>query len=71
MPQSLTLAIKGVKSVKSTATATTLAAATDDSNSINDPAKVVPVTTKVSGIKPEFNYTLPANSITVLEIGAR
>lgn len=70
-PQPLTLDIKGVKSVKSTATATTLAAGQNDSNSITDPVKVVPVTVKISGVKPGFSYTLPANSITVLELGAR
>ena len=71
VPQPLTLDLKGVKSLKSTATATTLAAAPDDTNSIKDPAKVIPVTAKVSGVKPDFSYTLPANSITVLELGAR
>jgi alpha-N-arabinofuranosidase len=70
-PQPLTLDLEGVATLKSTATATTLAAAPDEYNSINDPVKVVPVTTKVSGIKPVFSYTLPANSITVLKLESR
>jgi alpha-N-arabinofuranosidase len=70
-PQPITLNVKGVTALKSTATATTLAAKPDESNSINDPVKVVPLTQKVSGIKPVFSYTLPADSITVLNLESR
>ncbi len=70
-PQPLKLDVQGVHKLKSTATATTLAAALDETNSINDRTKVVPVTTKVKGVKPEFSYTLPANSITVLKLEVR
>jgi alpha-L-arabinofuranosidase len=70
-PQPLNLNLQGVRSVKSTAEATTLAAAPDDTNSINDRTKVVPVMAKVKGVKPEFSYTLPANSITVLKFEVR
>jgi alpha-N-arabinofuranosidase len=70
-PQSLKLDVQGVHKLKSTATATTLTATPDETNSINDPTKVVPVTTKVKGVKPEFSYTLPANSITVLKLESR
>ncbi len=70
-PQPLKLAIQGVRALKSTATATILTAAPDETNSINDPNKVVPVTAKVKGVKPEFSYTLPANSITVLKLESR
>ncbi len=69
-PQPLTLDIQGVKVIKSTAAATTLAAAPEESNSITDPTKIVPVTSKVSDIKSKFDYTLPASSITVLELEA-
>ncbi len=67
-PQPLQLDIKGVAALKPTGTATTLAAAPDATNSIDDPTNVVPVTTEVSGVKPGFDYTLPANSITVLQL---
>jgi alpha-L-arabinofuranosidase len=67
-PQPLHLNIQGVTGLKPTGTATTLAAALDANNSIENPRKVAPVTAKVSGIKPEFNYTLPANSVTVLRL---
>jgi alpha-N-arabinofuranosidase len=71
VPQSLKLNIQDVNSLKPTATAITLSAAPDETNSISDPVKVVPVTTEVSGVKPEFTHTLPANSITVLKLGIR
>jgi alpha-N-arabinofuranosidase len=67
-PQPLQLDIKGVSDLKTTGTATTLAAAPDASNSIDNPTNVVPVTTEVSGVKPVFDYTLPADSITVLQL---
>ena len=71
VPQMLTLDIKNVRALKSTGTSTTLAAAPEDTNSINDPTKVVPVIAKISDIKPVFHYTLPANSITVLKLNIR
>ncbi len=64
--QSLGLEIKGVR-LKSTGTAITLAAPADASNSIDDPTNVVPVRSKVTNVTPVFHYTLPANSITVLQ----
>jgi alpha-N-arabinofuranosidase len=66
-PQSVKIDIKGAK-LKRKGTAITLAAAPDATNSIDDPTHVVPVTSKVSGIKPDFNYTLPADSIVVLTV---
>lgn len=70
-PQPLTLKIKGVRALKPTGKTITLAAAPNKTNSINDPTNVVPVTAEVSGVKPVFNYTLPADSITVLRLNAR
>ena len=70
-PQPLHLNIQGVTSLKPTGTATTLAAAPDANNSIDNPTKVAPVTAEVSGVKPEFDYTLPANSVTVLQLNSQ
>ncbi|HUA37371.1 MAG TPA: alpha-L-arabinofuranosidase C-terminal domain-containing protein [Candidatus Sulfopaludibacter sp.] len=70
-PQPLHLNIQGVASLKPTGTATTLTAAPDANNTIDHPTNVAPVTAEVSGVKPEFDYTLPANSITVLELDIR
>jgi alpha-L-arabinofuranosidase len=69
-PQTLKLDVKGAR-LKGTGTAITLAAAPDATNSINDPTSVVPVTSKVKDVEPTLNYTVPANSITVLRLMAR
>ena len=69
--QPLKLDIQGVRRLKSTATAITLTAAPDEYNSLNSPTHVAPVTRKLSNVKPVFDYTLPANSITVLKLGIR
>lgn len=70
-PQPLKVDVKGVRSLQPTATALTLAAGPEDTNSMENPTKVVPVLTKVSGVRNGLDYTLPANSITVLELSAR
>lgn len=71
-PQTVGITVKGVASLSPTATAITLSSASpDDTNSIHEPAKVVPVTTEVSGIKPAFSHTFPPHSITVLLLNAR
>jgi alpha-L-arabinofuranosidase len=69
--QSLSIEIKGVSSVKSKATAITLAGNPEDTNSLGHPCNVVPVTKTVRGVKPGFMYTLPPNSIVVLKLKAR
>jgi alpha-N-arabinofuranosidase len=68
---SLNVAINGVTALASTATAITLAANTDESNSIAQPKEIVPVTKTIRGIKPRFTYALPANSIVVLKLNVR
>jgi len=69
--ESVKIEIKGVAALASKATAITLAGSPEDTNSINRPRNVVPVTTQVSGLQPEFVYTLPPNSIVVLKLKAR
>ena len=59
------IVIPGVASLAPTMTAITLAADPADTNAIDKPKIVVPVTTKAN-IQPDGIYTLPANSITVL-----
>lgn len=66
----LNIKLNGIASVASKATAITLAGAPDDSNSITQPRKVVPVSSTVRGIKPVFTYTMPPHSIVVLKIKA-
>jgi len=70
-PQTLTIDVKGLRSVRSRATATVLSAAPNATNSIDEPTKVVPVTQTVSGIAPSFTHTFPPHSITVLQLETR
>jgi alpha-L-arabinofuranosidase len=70
-PQTLTIELKGVRSVRSRATATVLAAAPEATNSIDEPTKVVPVTGTVGGVAPSFTHTFPPHSITVLQVETR
>jgi alpha-N-arabinofuranosidase len=60
------LDLTGVRALASTATAVTLAADPKATNSIDAPQAVVPVTTKVEGIKPGFTYKIPAHGVVVL-----
>jgi alpha-L-arabinofuranosidase len=63
--------VNGARSLGPTATAVTLTAATDATNSIDAPEAVVPRTTKVAGVKSGFTYTVPAHGIVVLELSTR
>lgn len=67
VPQSLKIDIRGIR-LKHSGRTTTMAAAPDATNSIDNPTNVVPVTLKVTYIKPAFNYTVPADSVTVLRV---
>jgi alpha-L-arabinofuranosidase len=60
-----------VRTLASTATAVTLAADPKATNSIDAPQAVVPVTSKVSGVKPGFTYDVPAHGIVVLMLETR
>jgi alpha-L-arabinofuranosidase len=64
----LNLEIKGVASLASTAEVITLSGSPEDTNSINRPRNVVPVTTTLRDVKPQFTCTLPANSLVVLKL---
>lgn len=69
-PATVTIEISGIRSIKSTATALTLASPDRNAtNSIDKPDVVVPVSSTVSGVKPGFTYTVPANGIVVLTLG--
>jgi alpha-L-arabinofuranosidase len=57
--------------LRSTATALTLAGNPADTNSIDAPERVVPRTSQVTGVQSGFTYTVPANGIVVLELGLR
>jgi alpha-L-arabinofuranosidase len=70
-PQPLTITLAGIRSVAPKATATTLSADPSDTNSIDQPTRVVPITSKVTGIRPSFTHTFPPCSITILRLETR
>ena len=68
---SLNIEVNGVASLASTGSAITLSGNADQTNSLDHPRNVVPVTTAVRQVKPQFVYTLPPNSIVVLKLKPR
>lgn len=70
-PQTLQIDLKGIRSVAPTASALVLAAESTETNSMETPTKVVPVSLRVSGITPSFMHTFPPYSITILRLDAR
>ncbi len=70
-PEPLQIELKGVASLASKASATTLAGNPEDTNSIGSPRNVIPVTTTVRHVQPSFTYTLPPHSIVVLKLESR
>ncbi len=68
---SLNIEINGVASPASKGSAITLAGKPEDTNSITEPRKVVPITKTVRNVKPRFAYKLPASSIVVLKLRLR
>jgi alpha-N-arabinofuranosidase len=70
--QPVNVEISGVASVKAQGTAIVLKAdRLEDTNSIQDPDKIVPTTEKVGGLGTHFTRTLPAYSVTILELKAK
>ena len=66
--ETINLEISGVKSLAGTAKMTTLSGSPEDTNSIDRPRNVIPVTTTLQGVNPQFVLTLPANSFVVLRL---
>jgi alpha-L-arabinofuranosidase len=67
--QKVQLNITGEKSIKPTGTATVLTSGSGrDTNTINDPNNVAPVTTSLRGVTPTYERVVPANSVTVLDL---
>ena len=71
-PQTVRVEVKGVATVAPEGVAIVLSSGSPtDTNSITEPTKVVPVTTKVSGLGTSFTRTLVPNSVTVLQLQTR
>ncbi len=67
----LKVEIKGVTGLASKASVITLGGNPEDTNSITQPTKVLPIKSTVSGLTPEFTYTMPPHSIVVITLKAR
>jgi alpha-N-arabinofuranosidase len=68
-PQPVKIQISGVASIEAEGTAVVFKAdRPDDTNSIQEPARIVPVTEKVDGLGTDFTREFPPYSITVLEL---
>jgi alpha-N-arabinofuranosidase len=68
-PQPVQVEISGLSAVEAKGQAITLSASSpDDTNSITEPTKIVPVTTNVDGLGENFTRTFPPYSITVLQM---
>ncbi len=71
-PQPVKVEISGDDFVKSKGVATVLKAASpEETNSLQEPKKIVPVTEKAKGLGANFMRTFPPFSITVLELKDR
>jgi len=63
------LVLNGLKEVRPEGEAVTLSAnGPEETNTIKEPAKIVPVSNPLKNVMPAFDYTFPAWSITVLEL---
>jgi alpha-N-arabinofuranosidase len=68
-PQPVTVEISGAAAVAAKGSAIVLKAnKLDDTNSLLEPTKIVPVTEKVKGLGTSFTRIFPAFSITILEL---
>jgi alpha-N-arabinofuranosidase len=68
-PQPVRVEVSGLAAVEAKGQAITLSASTpDETNSITEPAKIVPITTNVNGLGANFTRTFPPYSITVLQM---
>ena len=68
-PQPVHVQISGASAVEARGKALVLKAGSpDDTNSIQEPTKIVPVTEKVDGLGKDFTREFPPYSITILEL---
>ncbi len=71
-PQTVNINLKGAKQVSPEGVSVVLTSANPkDTNSIDDPAKVVPVTSKIGNVAQNFSPTFAPYSVTVLQLEVR
>ncbi|HEX4284808.1 MAG TPA: alpha-L-arabinofuranosidase C-terminal domain-containing protein [Terracidiphilus sp.] len=67
--QTVRIKLAGATKVRPRATITTLSGnTTQETNSINEPTRIVPVTSTITDVAPVFNHLLPKFSIQVLDL---
>jgi alpha-N-arabinofuranosidase len=67
--QSIKINLDGVTKVSPNATLVVLKGdKPDDTNTINDPVKIVPIISAIKGIKPSFLKTLDPYSVSIFEL---
>ncbi len=70
-PSDVAIRLEGVASVAGQAQATVLSGERDDEvNSFDDPTRLIPTTTTITGVGTRFERRLAPRSLTVLRIGA-
>jgi alpha-N-arabinofuranosidase len=68
-PQAVHVVLTGVASVEPNGRTITLSGSgPDDTNTITEPTKLVPVTAEVSGLGTDFTRSFPPYSVSVLEL---
>jgi alpha-N-arabinofuranosidase len=71
-PQMVKIDLKGAKQVSPDGLSVVLKSAKpEDTNSITDPEKIIPVTSKISGIAASFSPTFAPYSVNVLQFEAQ
>ena len=71
-PQDVQINVKGAQEVASQGTSVVLSADNpEETNSINDPTHLVPVTASVSGLGNSFTHTFAPYSVNILQFQAR
>jgi alpha-L-arabinofuranosidase len=67
--QTVNINVSGVTKVSADGSMTELKAdKPEDTNSITEPEKIIPVVSKIKGLGKKFTRTFPAYSITVLQV---
>lgn len=71
-PQPLEIKLVGATQVKPTSTLVSLSAhTTEETNSISDPARIVPVQSTINNASADFHHVVPAYSIQVLAVALK
>jgi alpha-L-arabinofuranosidase len=71
VPKTVRLEISGVARLNPKGKEMMISGETNDTNSLKEPYKIIPIESELGGLKPTFDHVFPAHSIAVLELYAR